>query len=95
MFSQPKKQTQNKPNLVRRRRIPNERKIARRKIRPNPKKLDLGLSLIILLTIFNMPSKRQRFGFPQDGGPYNAVVYNEIGNDCKTGHTQRRIGFGD
>jgi len=28
------------------------------------KNLDLGLSLIILLTIFNMPFKRQRFGFP-------------------------------
>jgi len=28
-----------------------------------------GLSLILLLTIFNMPGKRQRFGFPQVGVP--------------------------
>jgi hypothetical protein len=32
--------------------------------RKNGKNLDSGLSLIFLLTIFNMPSKRQRFGFP-------------------------------
>jgi hypothetical protein len=40
--SGPKKQSQNKPNLVRRRRIPkgqNERKIACRKIRPHPCRL--------------------------------------------------------
>ncbi len=30
----------------------------------NGKNLDSGLSLIILLTIFNMPFKRQIFGFP-------------------------------
>ncbi len=34
--SGPKKQTQNKPNLVRRRRIANELKIACRKIQPRP-----------------------------------------------------------
>ncbi len=33
------------------------------------KNLDSGLSLIILLTIFNMPAKRQIFGFPQGGVP--------------------------
>ena len=33
------------------------------------KNLDSGLSLIILLTIFIMPVKRQIFGFPQVGVP--------------------------
>jgi len=32
--------------------------------RKNGKNLDSGLSLIFLLTIFNMPCKRQRFGLP-------------------------------
>jgi len=61
-LSGPKKQTQFKPNFLK---AQNELKIACQKIWPYP----LGLNLIFLLTIFNMPAKKQRFGFPQGGVP--------------------------
>jgi len=62
--SGPKKQSQFKPNI--RKAKMSLKSLAKKSghTRKKGKNLDSGLSLIFLLTIFNMPCKRQRFGFP-------------------------------
>jgi len=62
--SGPKKQSQFKPNF--RKAKMSLKSLAKKSghTRKKGKNLDSGLSLIFLLTIFNMPCKRQRFGFP-------------------------------